>query len=46
MDVEQEEAHIRQIFGKEYELNFPDVVSNISKLDKEIDSVQQLTTIA
>jgi len=46
MDLEQEEAHIKEIFGKEYELEFSDMVQNIGSLDKNIDSVSVLTNIA
>jgi hypothetical protein len=33
------DAHIKSIFGKEYELDFDEICENIGVLDKNIDSV-------
>lgn len=46
MSEDEVDAHIQSIFGKEYELEFEDVVNNIVHLDKNIDSVSVLTGIA
>jgi len=37
---------LQHIFGKEYELDFDEVLSNMNNLDKNIDSVSVLTSIA
>lgn len=46
MSESEVDEHIKSIFGKEYELEFEDVVTNIPQLDKNIDSVSVLTGIA
>jgi len=46
MSEAEVDEHIKSIFGKEYELEFEDVVTNIPQLDKNIDSVSVLTGIA
>lgn len=43
---EKIEEGIKGIFGKEYELEFEEVLTNINTLDKNIDSVSVLTQIA
>jgi len=43
---EKLEAGVKGIFGKEFELDFEDVLNNIGNLDKNIDSVSVLTQIA
>lgn len=46
MDEAEIDAHIKNIFGTEYELDFDEIVQNIGELNKNIDSVSTLTSIA
>lgn len=43
---EKMEDKVEGIFTKDYELEFDDVLSNMNRLDKNIDSVNQLKSIA
>ena len=45
-DANKLDEGVAHMFGKEYELEFYEVLANMNKLDKNIDSVSVLTNIA